>query len=89
MPLSEGAIEERVRAAVARVAGREQGLDAMDLDSLEAVELALALEEDLGIRAPDGWMPRTLADVIAMARSTPTAGGEPLAPGIGPPAVAG
>jgi 1-acyl-sn-glycerol-3-phosphate acyltransferase len=83
-PPERDALDVRVRAAAARVVGRDLPPDAaLDLDSLEAAELALALEEELGIHVPDRWAPRSLADAVAGARSSLAEGGRTPPDGSG------
>jgi 1-acyl-sn-glycerol-3-phosphate acyltransferase len=83
VPLSDrDVLEDRVRAEVAKVVGRDVPPDGpLDLDSLETAEVALALEEDLGIRVADGWAPGTVAEAVIAARSASP--NKPLVSGIG------
>lgn len=85
MPQQATRFDEDVRAVVEAVTGRGplRPHDALELDSLGAVELVLAVEEHLGVRLADG-PPGTVAEAVEAYRA---AGGaapsSALQPGIG------
>jgi 1-acyl-sn-glycerol-3-phosphate acyltransferase len=77
----EADLAGRVEGVVRRVTGRSSG--ALDVDSLGAADLVLALEEELGIRLDDA-APRTVEEAMEWCRKAEAGRAAPvLGPDIG------
>ena len=76
-------MERRVAEVTKEVLGAEAVSGRLGADSLAMVELALALEERLGIRLPDDRVFVTLDEVVAAAGEAPPHGPHRLGDGFG------
>jgi 1-acyl-sn-glycerol-3-phosphate acyltransferase len=85
METTARALEARVAEVVGEISGRRVRADQeIGLDSLGHAELAMALEEELGVWLPDGSASTTVREIVEALRPLQAAGRTPLLrPGIG------